>query len=121
MILVDSSIWIDHFRTGNQHFSQLLSEREVCIHSWIIGELACGYLHPRKSVLATLNKLPQILCATESEVLHLIESQKLIGTGIGYLDMHLLASARLQEVKLWTRDRRLQKAAADFRIAYSPA
>ena len=118
MILVDTSVWIGHFRSHNLHLADLMDQNEAGIHPWIVGELACEYLHPRKTVLAALKRLPSVTAATEDEVLYLIETHKLIGLGIGYLDMHLLASACVHNLRLWTHDRRLHKTASTLNAVY---
>ena len=89
------------------------------MHPGVLGELACGNLPRRNAFLGQLNLLPQLSPASEDEVLMLIERHRLMGRGIGYLDMHLLAAARLNGVSLWTRDQRLHKAALDLQIAYA--
>lgn len=118
MILVDTSIWIDHFRLSNPVLADLLENTEVLIHPFVIGELALGTLANRGQVLAALRDLPRTDVATEQEVLHFIDRQALSGSGIGYVDAHLLAAARLMPgALLWTRDRRLQAAAATLSLA----
>jgi len=120
MILVDSSIWIDHFRCANQHLIALMDRRAALMHPFVLGELAGGNLPSRQRTLATFKKLPHILSVSNEEVLYLIESRKLFGLGIGFLDMHLLCSALIKKARLWSRDRRLNKAASDLQIAYMP-
>ncbi len=118
MILVDSSIWIDHFRSMDDVLFALLERQEVLIHPFVIGEIALGNLRPRATILSTLHKLPQAVVARESEVLTLIETSSLVGLGIGYVDAHLLASAKLTDgTRLWTRDKRLTAAAARLSLA----
>lgn len=108
MILPDTSIWIDHFRSADRRLSALLAAGAVVAHPFVIGELALGHLSPRASVLDALAKLPTARHADEREVLRLIEVHGLAGTGIGYVDVHLLASTMLTPgTALWTRDRRL--------------
>ena len=98
----------------------MLEQGEVLVHPFIIGEIALGNLSPRAAILAAFHKLPQAIVARESEVLTLIESSALFGQGIGYVDAHLLASAKLMEgVKLWTRDKRLAVLAARLDLAAS--
>jgi predicted nucleic acid-binding protein len=112
VILVDTSIWIDHLRTGDVELSQLLDDRDVLAHPFVIGEIALGRLRQRDLVIRRLSQLPSASVATDAEVLHLIESNALFGLGIGYVDAHLLAAARLTPgAKLWTRDQRLAAAA----------
>lgn len=122
MILVDTSVWIDHLRTGDPGLTALLDEAQVLAHSWVSGELALGRLSRRSEILSLLSNLPQATAATEAEVMNLIESQHLFGRGIGLIDAHLLAATRLTtDAALWTRDKRLAGAAADLGIAYHPA
>lgn len=116
MILADTSIWIDHFRSGDAVLAQHLDRGHILIHPWIIGELALGSLQNRPALLTTLADLPTALTASDTEVLGLIERHSLasigIGIGIGYIDAHLLASTLLTpDAALWTRDRRLHAAA----------
>jgi predicted nucleic acid-binding protein len=109
MILVDTSVWVDHFRNGNERLSHLLLDQQVVTHPMIIGELACGTLRNRAEILQLLSNLPQAAQASHLEVLHMIEERKLMGTGIGYVDAHLLASVLLTPgAQLWTLDRKLQ-------------
>lgn len=111
MILADTSIWVDHFRSGDDRLRTLLSEAQVLVHPFIIGELALGALSDR-SILADLDNLPPALVATDAEVRHLIENAGLHGSGVGWVDAHLLASVRLTPgATLWTRDGRLASAA----------
>lgn len=118
MILVDTSVWIDHLRRGDAALPDALEAGEVLVHPFVVGELACGNLANRKEVLSLLQALPQSPIATDAEVLGFIESQSLMGRGIGYIDAHLLASVALSGgAALWTRDRRLAMVAADLALA----
>jgi len=118
LILADSSIWIDHLRSRDAVLSGLLEREEVLIHPFVIGEIALGSLRQRAAILDALYKLPQTAVAREAEVLTLIESASLFGLGIGYVDVHLLASAKLTNgLRLWTRDKRLNAAAAQLDLA----
>jgi len=110
MILVDTSVWVDHLRQNVPLLGDLLEAGEVTIHPFIIGELACGNLANRATILALLAALPQVKIATHTEVLHLTETHKLYGRGLGWVDVHLLSAALLSRVPLWTRDRKLQAA-----------
>jgi len=112
VILVDTSIWIDHLRSGDAHLITLLGDGNVLGHPWVVGELALGQLSHRDEVLNLLRNLPQASVATEDEVMTLIDHDQLFGVGIGYVDAHLLASARLSGARLWTRDKRLRATAA---------
>ncbi len=111
MILADTSVWIDHFRTRNEEFSRLLEEGEVQIHDFIIGELASGNLRDRELTLHRLQRLPTVKTARQSEVLHLLEAHRLYGTGLGWVDLHLLTAAKLSDCSLLTLDRSLRDAA----------
>ena len=111
MILVDTSVWIAHFRKGSPSLSELLSNGLILVHPFIVGELACGNLRNRTRILSDLEVLPSAASATNGEVMRLIEARKLWGLGIGWIDGHLLASALLSTCWLWTLDRRLLRAA----------
>ena len=112
MILVDTSVWIDHLRHSNNTLMNLLNTGRVLAHSFIIGELALGNLQQRDAILDALNNIPRAKIATDEEVLTLINQSKLYGLGVGYIDAHLLASVRLTpSALLWTQDKRLGKAA----------
>ena len=111
MILVDTSIWIDHLRQRDERLSKLLNQGQVLAHPFVIGELALGSLQNRAAILGALQDLPQAPVATEGEVLSFIEQNALYGIGIGYIDAHLLAAVLLSPgATLWTRDKRLLAA-----------
>ncbi len=112
MILVDTSIWIDHLRASDSRLVALLDSQQVSVHPWVTGELACGNLANRSTVLYLLRSQPQARVATEDEVLFFMERHRVFGKGVGYLDMHLLASAALENLKIWTRDKRMGDIAA---------
>lgn len=118
MILVDTSIWASHFRSGNPRLETLLLTGEVACHPFIIGEIACGSLKNRQEILSLLKALPEATIADHNEVLHFIEQHQLIGMGLGYVDVHLLASALLSTVPLWTKDKDLKKAALRLDVCY---
>lgn len=118
MILVDTSIWIDHLRGGNAALAAALEGNRVCIHDFVIGELACGNLRKRREVLDLLQSLPRLAAAGAQEVLYFIERQELMGRGIGYVDAHLLAAAALHGAPLWTSDKRLHAIAEEKGWAY---
>ena len=119
MILVDTSVWIDHLRSGEPALATALEGGQVLMHSFVLGELACGNLKNRGEVLRLLGGLPAAPTATDPEVLGLIERRALMGRGIGYIDVHLLASAALADIgRIWTRDRRLAAVAAELELAF---
>ena len=111
MILVDTSIWADHLRRADKALSVRLEAGTVLMHPFVIGELAMGHLPKRAAILSGLQKLPAAVVASASEVLGLIDRAELAGSGVGYIDAHLLASACLSGARLATRDRRLQAVA----------
>lgn len=114
MILVDTSIWIDHLRAGDSALTRLLETGRVLAHPFVIGELALGHLHQRQPILDALRDLPQATIATDVEVQAFIDRQQLAGLGIGYVDAHLLASVQLTPgAWLWTRDKRLHAVATE--------
>ncbi|HWD59909.1 MAG TPA: PIN domain-containing protein [Stellaceae bacterium] len=118
MILVDSSIWIDHIRAPDELLTALLTRHEVLGHPFVIGEVAVGSIRNRDAVLASLQELPGAPIATDGDVLNLIEQHRLHGRGIGYVDAHLLAASRLTRgTSLWTRDRRLRDIATELGLA----
>jgi len=119
MILVDTSVWIDHLRRGTPALAAALEEGSVLMHPFVLGELACGNLKNRDEVLRLLGDLPAAPSVTAPEVLHFIEARHLMGRGIGYVDVHLLASALLSGTALWTRDKRLATVATDLGIAFA--
>jgi predicted nucleic acid-binding protein len=122
VILVDTSVWIDHLRIGDPQLTALLQEAQVLAHPWVIGELALGQLAGRSEVLGLLSNLSRAKVATEAEVMTLVETRHLFGLGIGYVDAHLLAATLLTtDASLWTRDKRLAGAAADLEISYRTA
>ena|ERR1700722_10191609 len=113
MILVDTSIWVDHLRVREKTLERLLDTGQVLTHPFVIGELALGNLRRRGVILGTLQVLPQAAFAAEHEVLRFIDQHRLFGIGIGYVGAHLLAAARLTPATtLWTRDKRLRAAAS---------
>ena len=119
VILVDSSVWIHHFRVNSQELTQLLAEEVVAVHPFVVGELACGRLHPRKEILSLLTALPEAPVVSHAELLHFVDKQNLAGTGIGFVDAHLLASSELMRGMLWTTDKPLRRAADKLDLAYN--
>jgi len=118
MILVDSSVWMGHFRKAEPRLEALLTNELVSLHPFVLGELACGNLARRAETIAWLAKLPVAAVASEAEVRHLVESRRFFGTGLGWVDMHLLASAVIGEMRLWTADRAMAAAAKQLGIAF---
>lgn len=121
MILVDTSVWVDHLRSGDAGLAALLNSSQVLMHPFILGELACGNLRQRVDVLTLLGDLPQATVARDEEVLFFIERHALMSRGIGYVDTLLLAAVALDGgARLWTRDQRLHALAGELGMAYSP-
>ncbi len=111
MILVDTSVWADHLRAADADLSALLDSGGVVVHPFVIEELACGYLPVRNEFLKMLHKMPQAPLASHHEVLALIVSHKLYGTGLGSVDVHIIASAMLGKIRIWSRDKALAREA----------
>jgi len=118
MVLVDTSVWVSHLREGNVGLEKLLSDGGVVCHPFIIGELACGNLKNRDEILTYLQSLPMTILAEDEEVLKFIENNQLMGKGLGYIDIHLIASAVLTDVPLWTLDKTLDKFTKKIGINY---
>lgn len=122
MVLVDTSVWIDHLRSDEPDLISLLDKGQIVIHPMVIGELACGNLPNRYDVLEDLEGLPQVSVVTHDEVLFFIEHHRLMGSGIGYVDAHLLTSSVLHgTTQLWTRDRRMTAVADELNIRFVPS
>lgn len=112
MILVDTSVWIDHFRRANPALARSLESGAVAVHPFVIGEIALGSLKNRRAIIESLSDLPAVTMATDEETLAFIEDWRLMASGVGYLDAHLLASVRLTAgARLWTKDKKLKSAA----------
>ena len=120
MLLVDTSVWVRHLREGDPDLEKLLNGGEVMCHPYIVGELACGNLKNRKEVLSLLQLLPPATLANHEEILQFIEENRLMGKGLGYVDVHLSASAVLTGVQMWTYDRRLNETNEALGIKYKP-
>lgn len=118
MVLVDTSVWVAHLRDGHPGLVQLLFGGKVMCHPLIIGELACGHIENREEILMLLNSLPSAIKAGHEEVLHFIETHHLMGIGLGYIDVHLLVSAMLSGISMWTDDNPLKKAARNLGISF---
>lgn len=118
MILPDTSIWIDHLRHPDARLVRRLAAGNIAVHPFIIGEIALGSVRDRDVVIQSLRNLPEASCAEDEEVLEFIQRHRLFGLGIGYVDAHLLAAARMSpETRLWTRDRRLATIAEELGLA----
>jgi len=118
MVLVDTSVWVMHLRQGRIGLDGLLDQGEVMCHPYIIGELACGNLNNRLEILSLLKTLPTALQPEHEEVMQFIENNSLMEKGLGYIDIHLLASAILSRVPLWTLDKKLKQVSLRLGIAY---
>ena len=117
-VLVDTSVWVDHLRKGDAHLAQLLNDGDVICHPFVIGELACGNLKNRSEILDSLKELSFAPTIELDEYMQFVELNRLYSTGIGFVDVHLLASVLLADATLWTADKRLKKAALGLGIAY---
>jgi hypothetical protein len=117
LILVDTSVWVEHLRRGHSRLARLLVEDEVAGHPFVTGELALGSLSRRDEILGLLAALPQAPAASHDEVWAFMETRDLFGRGIGWVDAHLLTAAALSGARLWTLDRRLAKVASDLALA----
>jgi predicted nucleic acid-binding protein len=117
VILVDTSVWVDHLRKGNPRLAKLLFDAEVLAHPFVIGEISLGRIGKRQEVLSLLRDLPKAEPASHDEVLHFVERHRLDGAGIGWVDAHLLCAAALSRAPLWTADRRLASTAVHLGLA----
>jgi len=118
MVLVDTSVWVSHLRDGNAELASLLNDGSVLCHPLIVGELACGNLKDRSVILSFLKLLPMSIEADHDEVLSFIENNRLMGKGMGYVDVHLITSAVLTGVSLWTLDKKLAQTVDSLHIKY---
>ncbi len=118
MVLVDTSIWVTHFRQGSRQLEKLLMDAEVMCHPFIIGELACGNLKNRTEIISLLQSLPMAPTIEFDEFLFFIDRNQLMGKGVGFVDVHLLASAKLARVPFWTADKKLKVAADQLELTY---
>jgi predicted nucleic acid-binding protein len=116
MILVDTSVWIEHLRAGNDRLKALLFDEQVLCHPFVIGELACGALQRREEILTMLKALPEAHLLDQEEVMSFLEARRLYGRGLGWVDVHLLASTLLTGCFLWTFDKPLRRAAAALNV-----
>lgn len=120
MVLVDTSVWVDHLRSMDAELVRLLESARVLAHPFVIGEIALGALKQRQMVIGALLDLPRAQCATDGEVMGLIDQARLAGRGIGFVDAHLIAATKLTAgARLWTRDKRLGEVAAGLGLAHT--
>lgn len=120
MILVDTSVWVDHFRSGVRGLVRALEEDSVLVHPFVLGELALSGLTRREEILGLLGALPEATSASHDDALRAARERRLDGRGVGWVDAHLFASALLSNAALWTNDRRLRGVCADAGIAFDP-
>ena len=118
MVLVDTSVWIDHLRKTSSRLAGLLDNGEVVIHPFVVGELACGNLANRKELLSLLHSLPAVERVEDDEILFFIEQHSPAGRGLGLIDVHLLVSSKVSEHPLWTKDKRLSAAAEELGLGF---
>ncbi|UCE83668.1 MAG: type II toxin-antitoxin system VapC family toxin [Deltaproteobacteria bacterium] len=118
MVIVDTSIWVNHLRRGSRHLEELLLDAKVVCHPFVVGELACGNLKNRDEFLSLLQSLPMAPTVVLDELLYFIERHRLMGKGIGFVDANLLASAHLSGIPLWTFDKILRSAVIELELAY---
>jgi predicted nucleic acid-binding protein len=118
MILIDTSIWADHFNRPSDDLNSIVRSRRVLIHPFVIGELAAGNLHPWESSVSALRALPTSAVATDDEYYTFLFDRKLMGSGLSFVDIHLLASANRDNCPLWTRDKRLSAKADELDCLY---
>jgi len=119
VVVVDTSVWIDHFRRASRQLTSLLEQDEVAMHPFVVGELACGNLKNRKEIIALLHALPSVTKADDDEALFFIERHSLMGRGVGLIDVHILASCQIDSCSLWTKDKGLREIAQGMNIAFS--
>ncbi len=120
MLLIDTSIWVAHLRSGNHPLKKTLYHGEALCHPLIIGELACGTIKNRDEIISLLQSLPLAEVAENDDVLKFIEINHLMGLGLGFIDMHLLASALLSKNPIWSLDKKLNSVSARFNLNYCP-
>ncbi|MDP1808024.1 MAG: type II toxin-antitoxin system VapC family toxin [Actinomycetota bacterium] len=118
MVLVDTSVWVAHLRESDADLIKLLNHGHVACHPFIVGELACGNLNNRLEILSLFQSLPAVTIAEHEEVMRFIENHKLMGRGIGYVDLHLLTSTALTEIPIWTFDKKLNEVSTEFGLDF---
>ena len=119
MVLVDTSIWVSHLRHGNSRLQKLLEEGGVASHPFIIGELACGNISNRTEILSLMQSLPMLDAIEPEELLLFIEHHKVMGAGLGFVDVHLMAAALLAGIPLWTQDKKFKQACSRLSIDFA--
>jgi len=119
MVLVDTSVWVLHLRKGNVRLENLLNNGDVVCHPFVIGELACGNIRNRIEILSLLQTLPTAIQAEHEEVMAFIEHYQLMGRGLGYIDVHLMASAVLTGVQIWTTDKKLSEVCSKLNLGFT--
>lgn len=119
MVLVDTSVWISHLRLGNSMLQKLLQEGRVASHPFIIGELACGNISNRTEIISLMQSLPMLDAVEHEELLLFIEYNKMMGAGLGFVDVHLMAAAMLAGIPLWTQDKRLKQTCSRLSIDFT--
>ncbi len=120
MILVDTSVWINHFRFCSPLLVKLLDQQRVLLHPFILGEIACGNLTQRKEIISLLHVLPTVQTADHDDILYFIDQHNLMGRGVGLVDVHLLASCMIERCPIWTADKRLKAVAQELETAFDP-
>ena len=120
MIIVDTSVWVEHFRRGDATLVDLLNRNRVLAHSFVIGELSLGNLNARSATMGLLNALPMASVASDEEILHIIATKRLAGHGIGLVDAHLIASAMMETAQIYTRDKKLGQIAQQLKLKFAP-
>jgi len=119
MVLIDTSVWVNHLRKSEPKLKALLLNGDVYCHPFVIGELACGSIKNRQEIISLLQSLPSTRTIDNNEFLDFVNNNNLYSKGVGYVDIHLLASSRLESVKLWTEDKRLNKLAIDLDLSFT--
>ncbi len=119
MVLVDTSIWIQHLRYGSKDLEYLLDESIVVCHPFVIGELSCGSIGNRDEILTLMQALPRVTALDDREILYFIDENLLMGRGIGLIDVHMLASCRIAQCLLWTADKKLFTVASEMSLAFT--
>ena len=119
MVLVDTSVWVSHLRGGNSMLEKLLEDCRVVTHPFIIGELACGNISNRTEIISLMQALPMLDVIEHEELLLFIEHNQMMGIGLGFVDVHLVAAAMLAGIPLWTQDKKLRQACSQLNIDFS--